>query len=226
MASLEIFGDSITYGLGDPEGGWAERVRRTMLARMEDYSTTTGYDIKYNSERRGIPTFVNAEPGMVLPDMVASLPHIFQRRARNPRIKGRLILATMAGFSEHAAYYYEPNVSLYRFEASLLGFDKKLKDSPYDVVRLFVELPPFDFTRPRPLNQHNLRLDRLAAYQQVVKDHASETGALYLPIAQTLRQLPEDPLGRDGIHPGPIGHAAIHDIVLDKLDEILGPRAN
>lgn len=224
MANLEIFGDSLTYGFGDPQGGgWAEQIRRTMLARMDDYTTTNGKNIIYNSEQRGIVTFNNAENGMILPDMVACIPHILQRRARRA-YRGRLIVALMAGFSEHNSLFYLPVLSLDEFKTSLQDFTGNLERSRYTVVRLFVEPPPFDFNRPHPLNRGNFNLARLAAYKDAVKHHAIETGGHYIPIADHLRQLPEDAIGRDGIHPSSIGHAAIHDIVLARIDELLGPR--
>ncbi|HZM64302.1 MAG TPA: hypothetical protein VFB59_04180 [Candidatus Saccharimonadales bacterium] len=224
MANLEIFGDSITYGIGDPEGGgWAERIRKTMIARMDDYHTTNGKNIIYNSSKRGIFTFNNSENGMILPNIVDCLPNIFDRRARRG-YHGRLFVAVMAGFSEHNAPSLQPALSLDGLKYSLQSFTGKLELSRYNVCRLFVELPPFDFNRPRPLNRGNISADRLATYQDTIKHHANETGGHYIPIADALRQLPEDPISHDGVHPSTVGQAAIANIVLGKIDELLGPR--
>lgn len=225
MANLEIFGSSTTYGIGDPKGGgWATRIRNTMIGRMEDYDST-GTNIVYRSDARGVFTHNNAEPGMTLHEMAEVLSTSFARRNRRG-YRGRLLVAVMVGFSEHVipTDRGHPVQTLQEFNISLQAFSTKLQHSRFGTERLFVGLPLFDLSRPHPLNPGTFDLNRLADYEYAVIAHARETGAHYIPVAHTLRQIPEDTISHDGIHPNSIGHAAIHDIVLSRIDQLLGTR--
>jgi len=225
MATLEVLGDSVTYGIGDPEGGgWAARIRNTMMHRMEDY-VSDGTNIHYNSPKRGIAVFNNARFGMTLPQIVHGLPSTLKNSAHN---RGRLMVAVMTGFSDHVIPVgrANPQVPLPEFKENLDAFSTALKSSRRNTVPLFIELSLFDFTRPHPLNRGTFSMDRLNTYQEAVRNHAKETGGHFIEVADALRQLPKeaDPISHDGIHPSIIGHTAIHNVVLQYLDDLLGER--
>ena len=209
MASVHIYGGSNTYGIGDPEGGYASRLRSTMMSRIVE--PVEGW--------RGVIVHNLARFGMTLPQIVEMLPDSLDKRDG----RGRLIAAAMIGFSDSGIQKLatEPTVPLDRFCRALARFTEICNGADYPVQPLFIEYSPIDINRPHPDNPGDIDPARVGEYQEAVKKHADRTGAGFIETHSVLRSLLQDPLSKDGIHLSVAGHIAVHDLVLPRIDALL-----
>lgn len=210
MASVHFYGDSITYGIGDPEGGgFASRIRSTMMERM--MNPVEG--------RRAVIVHNLARLAMTLPQIVEGLPaNLASRDGR-----GRLIVATMVGFSDSIAPAADlpPNVPLAIFRNSLTEFTSICNDADYPVHRVFIQSPPVNLDKSHPDNPGDISPARIAEYQAAVEAHALDTQAVFIRTHDTLQALGQDPHSKDGIHLNKLGHEALRNLVLPAIDGLL-----
>jgi lysophospholipase L1-like esterase len=210
MASVHVYGGSNTYGIGDPEGGgYASRLRSTMMSRM----------MEPVEGRRGVIVHNLARFGMTLPRIVETLPASLANRDG----RGRLIAAAMIGFSDSGIQKSaaESTVTLDRFRRALKQFTEICSQASYPVHPLFIEYPPIDVSRPHPDNPGDIDPLRVAKYQEAVRNHAERTDAYFVETHCTLKDLLQDPISKDGIHLSVAGHIAVHDLVLHRIDSLL-----
>jgi hypothetical protein len=210
MASIHTYGGSNTYGIGDPEGGgYANRLRSTMISRL----------MEPVEERRGVVVHNLARFAMTLPQIVEMLPASLTNRDG----RGRLIAAAMIGFSDSGIVTpnMEPTVPLGAFCHALTQFTEICDKADYPVHPLFIEYPPINTNRPHPDNPGDIDPMRVAEYQEAVIRHVERTGAGFIETHNALRDLPQDPLAKDGIHLSIAGHIAVHNLLLPHIDALL-----
>jgi lysophospholipase L1-like esterase len=200
MATILTVGSSTTYGIGDPEGGWAGLLQSEMLARKAEEldARITGGPAP---DKRG--AFVHnlaLVAGLTFPEIVESMPMYVRGLDRE---MGRKLVIAMVGSNDHVIPEGgdEPLVPLPVFERGLDRFGKLCAE--LGLISMFVEVCPIDPSRPRPYNRGDINPDRLGAYQQAVREHAQSVGARFIPTHEALKQLDQDPIGMDGIHPSP-----------------------
>ncbi len=192
-----IFGDSITWGARDPEGGgWASRLRNYFESKNGDVDV-------YNLGISGDTT-------TDLLDRIEA-----EARAREPNIIVLAIGINDAQFL-HSTNGRRVAPGMFRDNlAKLLTIAKRITNTV-----IFVGLTRVDESKTQPIpwntnksytNQSVERFDR--AIEQFCNDH----GAQYIPLADTVGT---DDLA-DGLHPNAIGHAKIYERVRPVLEALL-----
>ena len=214
MATIHTYGDSNTYGIGDPKrGGYAARLRNTMMERMAN--PTQG--------KRGVIVHNFGRFAMTLPRIVETLPE----GLANGDGRGRIIAVAMIGFSESIVpdRAVKPVVPLPEFRRALDGYaaacQRASRLTDRRVISLFIESPPIELSGRHPDLLGEICPERYAAYKTAVQEHAHDTKSAFVEIHPALHDLPYNPLNKDGIHLSVDGHVAVHNVVLPYIDDIL-----
>jgi hypothetical protein len=218
MATILTVGSSTTYGIGDPEGGWAGLLQSEMLARLADELDARIAGDPAPDKRVALVHNLALVAGLTFPENVESMPMYVRGLDRET---GRKLVIAMVGSNDHAIPEGsdEPLVSLPIFERSLDRFGELCAE--FGLISMFVEVCPIDPSRPRPYNRGDINPDRLGAYQQAVREHAHSVDARFIPTHDALKQLDQDPIGMDGIHPSPAANRKVFELVLTEVDDIL-----
>lgn len=209
MAQILCFGDSITLGMVDLEGGWTQRLRR----RLDESA----------SFAVGGTTF----PAHVVLNLGISDDTSAGVRARllaeaQPRLVGQETVVVVAvGTNETAVDLDtgEPRHSLERFVDDLAELTAAARRLTERV--LLVELPPCDEARMHPApwstDGESYANDRIRAFNAALAGVAADHG---VPVAECFDALlAGDPrvLLHDGLHPNGDGHALLADRIGDRL---------
>ena len=191
-----IFGDSITWGAGDPQnGGWVAQLRR--------YFETNDYDILvYN---QGIDNDTTD-------DLLARFE--LESKARDPQI---IIFAIGVNDSEYIKTKDNPRVSLEKFENNLKKLIKQAKKFSDKIA--FIGLTAVEEKKVMPIpwaHDEFYDNDNIAQYNAVIKKIASKYNLPFLNLFDLLE--PKDLY--DGLHPNSEGHKKIFLKVKDFLFSI------
>jgi acyl-CoA thioesterase I len=188
-----LFGDSITYGVGDlDQGGWG--------ARLKSYFETNNYDIAlYNCGIRG--------------DTTAGLLKRFdvEAEAREPNI---IIIAIGINDSKYHGSKDQPEIPLEQFQNNFGALLEKAKKHASTLVCLGLTKVDEKRTMPCSWNTENyLDEENVRLYDKKVEESCKGAGVLFLSLYDILNVDELD----DGLHPNPQGHKKIFSEVKDYL---------
>ncbi len=202
-----VYGDSITVGLSDTEGGWVARLRKHydgLLVRTDDYDVPTvmNMGISGNSTIELVKRFVSETEVRSGDDLAI----IFAIGANDSRTK------EYGNFSNTAAY--QKNLEELHKQAS--GYTDKI---------LFVGLAPCDEDRTTPVawNDTQYHNKRIKQFDETLQKFCTKRNLAYIGLFDSLtKEQQKRELLRDGIHPNNEGHALIFEAIKPKVEELLG----
>jgi lysophospholipase L1-like esterase len=210
MASILCFGDSITQGFVDLEGGWTQRLRR----RLDQEATVPLGDITF-------PAHAVFNLG-ISDDTTAGLAERLERELTPRQLGDQTIVVIAVGVNETG---YDPRTGRPthdpgRFAATLAEVVAAARRHTDRV--LLVGLLPCDEARTQPPpwsgdgGEHYAN-DRIAVFNQAVRRVAADTGtALADPFEEALAG-DHTALLHDGLHPNGAGHQLLADRIGERL---------
>ncbi|HVV66893.1 MAG TPA: GDSL-type esterase/lipase family protein [Candidatus Saccharimonadales bacterium] len=207
MAQILAFGDSITDGAFDIEGGWASRLQRFFMAENTKKDPPKGEHFFYNLGISGNTT----------DDLLERIEvEAKARKVARPDKKSVFIFAIGTNDGSIQEGSDETRVPLKKFQDNLnqlITFAKKYTDKI-----LIVGLLPVveEYTQPEYTNE------RVRQFDETLKRVAEDSGAAFLELFKKMQQVPKwEQLFDDGLHPTTEGHAWMFQQVQPKLVELL-----
>lgn len=193
MTQILAFGDSITDGAFDVEGGWASRLQRFFMA--DNANKDLFKDETHWFYNLGISGNTTAD----LLDRIEI--EAKARKAARPDKKSIFVFAIGTNDSSTKKDSDETEVPLQTFKNNLnqlIDFAKKYTDKV-----LVVGLIPVveEQTKPEYINA------RVGQYNEAAKQAAATAGVAFVELFQKMQQLPDwEQLFIDGLHPTTEGH--------------------
>ncbi|MBI1216387.1 MAG: hypothetical protein GC185_11305 [Alphaproteobacteria bacterium] len=201
MRDLYFFGDSITYGAWDEQGGWVQRIRSSadqafVAGRAED-------TLVYNQGISGDTTI----------DLLARMEGEMTARFDADR---EAVIVFAIGIND--AHYMNDEkrnfIELPEFEANigkLVGIARK-----YTQKIAFVGLNPVDENKVNPLPWRpakSYRNERVKLFNSIIEKVASESNLFFVDIWKNWIQINYRSFLFDGLHPNASGHRRIAEKV-------------
>jgi lysophospholipase L1-like esterase len=200
------FGDSITQGFWDIEGGWVARLRKTYDQKAVD---TDDYDQ---------PTIFNlGVSGNSSDDVLARFDSETKVRATE-----ELAFVIAVGVND-AQTNADVNFSdTQRYKSNLTAILEQAKK--YSTKVMFVGLTPCVEARSNPVSWADAGYtnDRIKQFNDVLRQFCKEEQVTFVEVLEPFAKAEaEIELLPDGLHPNDKGHQLITDLVLPKLKELL-----
>ncbi len=210
MASILCFGDSITQGYVDLEGGWTQRLRR----RLDQEATVPFGDTTFPAHA----VFNLGVAGDTTDELAARLEQELAPR----QLGDQTIVIIAIGVNETA---FDPRTGRPthdpgRFAATLARLVATARRHTDRV--LLVGLLPCDEARmqPPPWSEdgaEHYANDRIAAFNQAVRRVAASTGAALADPFEDALAGDHPALLHDGLHPNGAGHQLLADLIGERL---------
>lgn len=208
MSQILVFGDSITYGAWDKEGGWVQRLRRFL-----DEKTLTEPDFYYLTYNLGIS-------GDTTDDLLKRFE--FETKQRMKEKEKMVIIFSIGGndaiFIDNKNQY---QISQERFRKNIKKLINLAKE--YASKILFIGLLPADESKTIPIPwapDYSYKNEHIIQYDKIIKSICQENEILFIDIFNKFINLDYKNLLEDGQHPNSVGHQKIFEIVKDFLIEI------
>jgi lysophospholipase L1-like esterase len=203
MSQILIFGDSITYGASDLEGGWASRLRKYV-----DHKGLTDpeyYNLVYNLGISGNNTT----------DILKRFEFEVQQRIKE---EGETAIIFLIGTNDSQLFKG-------KFRTELEQFERNLKElyslaQKYSQKIIFVGLFPIDESKTTPVAWHKEKFyknEYIKAYNDSVKDFCQKNAIIFIKIFENFIDKDYKSLFDDGIHPSSEGHRQMFEIIKDGL---------
>jgi lysophospholipase L1-like esterase len=202
MDKILVFGDSITYGKWDSEGGWVTRLRKHV-------------DEKYNIGKGGGMLVYNMGiPGEVAIRMVNRIKQELEFRMTNKVDKVLVIFAIGVNDSCPNNWMTNTQTPKNAFKLALKAMINMAKDKNCEVIVL--GLAPVNTTKPtkRGLQFTNEEVSKYDAY---ISEVCKELNITKIDIFDTLMKQGYSNLLVDVVHPNSEGHKMIFEIVKAEL---------
>jgi lysophospholipase L1-like esterase len=204
-----IFGDSITEGKWDRQGGWAQRLINDYLAQgiadlEADVPLLSNLGVSADSTLELLARFEHETKARQRPDMA----FVFAIGTNDSRIDGTTALRTVE--------QYRANLQTLIAKASTFASPDKI---------LFVGLPPCDEARTTPVSWRDTSYtnERIKQFDQTIQKVCAKLGTHYVPVFEPYQaqQATKGDMLLDGLHPDDAGHNLIYEQVKPALQILL-----
>ncbi len=204
-----IFGDSITQGMWDTHGGWAQRLVADFFDKqLKDLDSDVPW--VYNLGVSGDTTerLLNRFEAETVARMDAEVAFVFAIGTNDAWINAD------GGF----------NMSPEAYAANL----KKLIDRArkYGQRILFVGLASVDESHTMPVSWIDISYtnERLALFEQTLQQVCHKQKVGFVPVFETFRKAQTTQnLLSDGLHPNDEGHTLLYELIRPRLDRLVEP---
>jgi lysophospholipase L1-like esterase len=202
--NILIFGDSIARGLWDENGGWPEKVKKSVHSGTveEEYyrevynlgvSGDTSFDLLNRFEEE-LKRRVSEDPAKV----------IFQVGLNDTQIENR------------SGKHVTPKETFRGNLRELVARSDRLAEQAY-----FLGLTPVDESKVDPIpwrETHSYRNQSIQKYDNVVRCVVQRSSARYIPLFGRLKDHNWSDQLWEGVHPNTDGHERIFEIVKDEIE--------
>ncbi|TXG76135.1 hypothetical protein E6P97_04120 [Patescibacteria group bacterium] len=216
MESLRVlvFGDSITQGYWDTDGGWVNRIRN----HFDSIQVT---DLQDNDE----PTIFNL--GISADNSQNILERIEDETIARTRHGNLPAVIIQIGVNDSSTDNQTPEnsvgISIEDYESNLKEIIGKLQ--PISSKIIFVGLSACDESKTTPVSwgDYHYTNDAIKRYETVMSTVAEQHKISFIPLFDQFKKAIDDGADYlpDGLHPNNKGHQFIADIVRLKLEEFL-----
>lgn len=213
MASIVCFGDSITQGFVDPEGGWTQRLRRR-LDQEASFPLGPGGEVRFPAHA----VFNLGVSDDTAEGLLARLePELVPRQLGDQTI---VVLAVGVNETAFDLRTGQPSHDPERFARTLAEVVAAAKRHTDRV--LLVGLLPCDEARmqPPPWSQDGAGShgnDRIREFNQAVRRVASDSGVALVDCFEEVLAGDHAALLHDGLHPNGAGHQLLADRIGGRL---------
>jgi lysophospholipase L1-like esterase len=203
-----IFGDSITWGAWDKEGGWATRLKKyTDQQAMEGLEN---YDAVYPLGISGNNTV----------DLLKRFPIELENRLSD-EWNTIVVLAIGINDSKFNFVSQENQVPINKFNQNLREIVKIAKQYTQEIV--VVGLTPVDdsLLYPMPWNpNYGYNNANVKKYNTALTKFARENNLPFIALYKLLAAYESDEALHDGLHPNTKGHRLIFNKIVDELKKM------
>jgi len=203
-----IFGDSITQGMWDSRGGWAQRL-------IDDYFALQMRDLD-----KDVPMVANLG---VSADTTVELLARFEHEAM-ARQRPEMAFVFAIGTNDSRIDGAKPFSTPEKYAANLERLIDQAKQFVAPDRLLFVGLQPCDETRTMPVSWCDVTYtnERLQAFDQALRQACTKHKTAHIPIFEVFQNAQaKQQLLIDGLHPGDAGHRLIYEQVKPTLGSLL-----
>lgn len=214
--TIICFGDSITYGNWDPEGGWVGRLRKYLDSRS--LSAYQGEDLysKYYTL-----TYDLGIPGDTSTGLFARFENELIPRFNQDE---EMVILFAIGINDSRFY-----LSTGQFETDIETFNQNIWDMweiarQYSLDVAFIGLTPVDEVRTNPLFWETdavYKNEYIQKYNDAIKEFCESREVPFIDLFDTMKGLDVPSLMEDGIHPNPEGYKVIEEIIRQAVFENL-----
>ena len=199
-----IFGDSITYGKGDREGGWAQRLRKFL------YEKTLSNEGNFSIYNLGVDG-----------DNTEDLLQRFELETKHRLDEEEETVFIFAIGINDSQFVHSKNslrIPLERFKDNIKTLINIAKKSSPKII--FIGLTPVDESKTTPIpwnTDKSYKNEYVRQYDEIIKTTCQENNLLFIEIFEKLRELDYKNLLEDGLHPNSEGHQKIFEIIKESL---------
>ena len=202
MVQILIFGDSITYGAWDKEGGWVWRLRKFLDENYEDY-------LIYNLGISGNNT----------DDLIERFEFETKQRLKE-NDETIIIFAIGTNDSQFVRSENKNRIVLEKFKDNLQKLINLAQEFSSKII--FVGLTPVDETKTTPIpwnTDKSYKNEYIQKYNETIKNICDENKIYFIEVFEKLKETNYQELLEDGLHPSSVGHQKIFEVVKDFLIE-------
>jgi len=209
MAQILCFGDSITYGMWDSQGGWVTRLRK----QIDNKIAKSGFLEWHELFNLGVS-------GNFTSDLLDRLE--LELRAR--LLIGPNAIAIVAVGINDTKFGEDIVISTPQKYAKQLSQIQKVLNK-HTKNQIYLGLTPVDeniFGTERWLNEKQAFSNRrIQQFDERLKQHCQTSGAIYVPLFDEFLSKGHRSLLMDGIHPNDDGHSLIAKAIESILSEYI-----
>jgi|SRR3989344_1078250 len=201
-----IFGDSITYGVWDEQGGWTQRFRK-LLDQQNLADLSKELKLVYNLG--------------ITKDTSEDIRSRFESETNSRKREGERLLTIIAVGTNDSAYSNEmktTRVPAGRFKSNLEWLIKKSRD--LKATPVLVGLIGVDESKTKPLYwNYNLsyRDNLISEYNLIILEVADSEKVPFVDFFTNLKDRKD--LLYDGLHPNAEGHKIISESIFEYLKD-------
>ena len=204
-----IFGDSITQGMWDHQGGWAQRLINEYFAKQmtdieADIPMLFNLGVSADTTNELLARFEHEASARRRPELAV----VFAIGTNDSRIDGKTPFSTPE--------QYAANIEL------LIAKAQEFTDASHI---LFVGLQPCDERRTTPVSWRDVTYtnERLQLFDRALQKVCEEQGVGYVPIFESYQkeQATEGDMLIDGLHPDDQGHECMYRQITPVLSSLL-----
>lgn len=205
MVRILVFGNSITYGYYDKDGGWVQRLRNSLYEKM-----LLDPDFDYSVYNLGIS-------GDTTEDLLERLEFETKQRMKENE---EVIIIFEIGTNDSAILSTKKDfwVSQGKFRDNIEEILKKSKKLSKNIF--FVGLTPIDENKTRPVpydKRVTYKNENIKKYNEILKEVCNKEGIPFIEVFDKFYKSNYKKLLQDGVHPNSEGHEKIFEIVKDYL---------
>ena len=203
MANILIFGDSITYGAWDIEGGWVARLRKFVDEKI--FVDPNYYNLVVNLGISGN----NSE------NILKRFEFEVQQRVKEEREN---VVIFAFGTNDSQIYQGKNRVSLEKFKDNLNELLKLSKK--FSSKAIFIGLFPVDESRSDPIpwaTEKSYLNNEIKKYNEIINGFCKSNNLIFIDIFNRFINKNYQKLLDDGVHPNTEGHKQMFEIIKDVL---------
>jgi len=204
-----IFGDSITEGKWDRQGGWAQRL-------INDYLVQGIADLEAD-----VPLLFNLG---VSADSTLELLARFEHETK-ARQRPNMAFVFAIGTNDSRIDGSTPFLTQEQYAANIESLVAQAKQFAPTHRMLFVGLPPCDEARTTPVSWRDTSYtnERIKQFDQTIQKVCAKLGTHYVPVFEPYQaqQATKGDMLLDGLHPDDAGHNLIYEQVKPALQNLL-----
>lgn len=207
MAQIFVFGDSITYGAWDKEGGWVQRLRKFLDEKTspekEDYFLVYNLGVDSDTTEDVLRRFK------------------FETEQRLEKEEETLIIFSV-GIND-SLFVHSQN-GLYVPQEKFKENTQKLIElaQKFSSKIIFVGLTPVDESKTTPVpwdKDISYKNEYIKVFNGIIKSVCEKDDILFIEIFEDWLKLDYKNLLEDGLHPNSEGHKKVFEIVRDFIIE-------
>ena len=216
MAQILAFGDSITDGAYDEEGGWAARMQRFFMAE----------NMKHDVVNDESHWFYNLGISADTAENVLGRIEVEAMARKIARPDKRSVVLFAIGINDSCA-----EGRAYDFQCTEQAFQNNLQQlvafaKTYTTQIVFVGLTPVIESHTTPIyGDVWYANDRIKLFDSIVRQVASESNTEYIDLFSSMSELRDiDNYFIDGLHPNTKGHAWMYERIQPVVLKLLGDK--
>lgn len=202
MTQFLVFGDSITYGAWDKEGGWVQRLR-------------TFIEEKYPEEHSIYNLGVS---GNTTEDLLQRLDSETKQRLKEDEEETIIVFAIGINDSQYIHDKNNLRTSPEKLIENIQNLIKLAKKFTSKVI--FIEITPVDESKTTPIpwnTNKSYRNVNIQKFNEIIKSVCKENNIYFIEVYKQWIKSNYKDLLEDGLHPNSDGHKKIFEIVKNYL---------
>lgn len=205
MTTILVFGDSISYGAWDPEGGWVQRLRKYL-----DEKQLRNPNLYFLVCNLGIS-------GDTTEDILQRFE--FETKQRIDKEDETIIIfAVGANDTQWLNKENTARVSEKDFEQNIIKLIKKAKEVTQHIY--FVGILPVDGYKLDPIPwapDRSYKEQRIEKFNDILKECCINGKVWFIPLYREMLKVNYKAMLQDGVHPTAEGHKIIFETVKNHL---------